>query len=230
MSQPLGPLPGHRRMLPVVLLFSLWMPATAPALSIDDFEEAAISEQVTNSSTRIVQQSLTQTSVIYGKRDLFIQASGSSNATITAALALTSADDALVLTGSHQFVAFSFYASSTQTEIVDLTEGGTRDRFRIEVPAVQIGGLTPINLSLSFRDPAGGTNVMSSEVSAAGAVEYPFSLFTGDPAQAVAVTWIVEGFASSISIGAVSTVPEPSSSLLLAAGIAGLALWRRAGR
>jgi hypothetical protein len=148
-------------------------------------------------------------------------------------LSLTGADDALEVTANSTFwnccrLGYDGVDNNSLQQTlgdVDLTEGGQNDRFLLTFSDV------PENFTVHISFFQGGINygLPSNHLVLAGAsnTEILFTQFSVLPTE---VDNLVFGFhhagtASTVSMTQIAAVPEPSTGLMLALGLGGLA-WR----
>ena len=112
----------------------------------------------------------------------------------------------------------------------DLTEGGTLNRFEVDLSAVSVTGL----LEVGVRQDSDGANFFASvAVSAPGLVSIPYSSFSGSPdftdIDLISFEFSTES-TGTIEFTEFRAVPEPSVASLMAVGLLSLAAWRATSR
>lgn len=221
------------RLLGIAVLscWSICVATPAECLTIDDFEVGAFSLQAVASDGDVIQTQtgLNTSNVLAGERRTTLSTQSTSTPA-TGTLVLTPADDSV------DFFApapASGFQSSTLTftylfSNFDLTAGGTFDRISVDVSSASGQGLLGI-----FADS--GVALQGSapqSLAAPGTFTFLFSDFS-----VVDFTQLDElrvnlttGFGASDSVSRVAVIPEPSTGLLMALGLAALSIARAGAR
>jgi hypothetical protein len=217
-----------RQLAGIAAIGCWWICVATPAacLTIDDFEAGAFALQAVASDGDVtqIQTGLDPGHVLAGERRMLLNTQ-SASAPATATLVLTPANDSV------DFFApapASGFQSSTLTltylfSNLDLTAGGTFDRIAVDVSSVS----GQVQLSVS-ADSGPGLQGNVQQISAPGTFTFLFAdYFVVDFMQLdelrVALT---TGFGASASVSEVAAIPEPSTGLLLALGLAALPVAR----
>jgi hypothetical protein len=107
----------------------------------------------------------------------------------------------------------------------DLTDGGIDDRFVISIIEVD----SSITLGMTITDDLGNTAIYSTTGASAGDLEFLYANFTGDTVDWENIDsiefWFTGPSSADMTLDFVETgsgIPEPSTMLLLSAGLIGL--------
>ncbi len=216
-----------------LVLAPVLLPVSASALLIDDFESGDFSITDTtpaaNPPPSDFQGGLS--GVHAGSRESFANLSNGSSLTASVsggALTISAP------TGSGGY--FRTWWDGTANDLydpvgaysIDLTEGGTIDRFALDVLAVT--GTVELYIGVSSPGSGGGTTIEHFTVSTPGVVELLFADYSASADFTDVDTIVIQangpagiGSGDSVTLESLSTIPEPGTALLLGLGLAGLA-------
>lgn len=200
------------------------VPGAAGALTVDNFEEGDFSLSAPippPSSDFVVQTGLSSSNVAGGERDVSVLTRDIGNPVAsfaTANLSTGAGDDAVVLMSDGDTILRVFY--NLPTGPVDLTGGGLLDRFVVQVTSA-VGSAV---LVVFVSDTSSTSEQFSNQLlSGPGLIELPFSQFTGSTdftaVDRISFDLVLES-GGAYSMWSISTLPEPSAALQLAAGAA----------
>ncbi len=224
-----------RSLVAVFIALALASPAAA-LIIIDDFETGdynVVDNTSTPGATSAEQTGLDPNSVIGGVRRTLVNASGTTGLIATAALVTTGGDDSLLLTTANS-ATFNLYYDGIGNDAFDGTAGAlnldlsghTDLRFDVESPG------TTGDLRVYLFDSS-GSQFVSLITIATGAVNVSLGLFNlVDLSDIQAMRFFIDNvsLSNSVAISNIAAVPEPSTALLLGAGLAALSIRRRSRR
>jgi len=212
----------------IVLVLLLALSTTASALTIDNFEEGPFSVSDLVGETSGTQGGLSTLNVISGQRTVVVQSEGL--VATTADLVLSLGDDAGDFSGDPGAAVSGLRLEYLFGSPFDLTQGGTLDRFEVEITAA-FG--TP-ELRFNIIDGASLFATPAAPITGAGTLTFLFSDFflAGGPPAILDLTQVDElrvvgQVYGDFSVSNIAAVPEPSMALLLSMGLLGLAWPRR---
>jgi hypothetical protein len=233
-------MPKRRSWLAVLTLFLLVLgPARAFAFSIDDFEvglntiltcsETTLSGS-SNAACSLEQNNLPQTNVVGGIRitDFLFGFTGPPPVVenVGASFGEISGEGLVNLTLVQAATATLRYLPSN----LDLTAGGTLDRIEVDLFSVTLPSASNGTLQIALTDDQSNGDTVSVDFTSAGTYQFPFSAFSGD-VDLTSISMIrlrnVAADAAGVSAWRVSeirVIPEPATAVLLALGLAGLAV------
>lgn len=209
--------------------------SSASALTIDNFEEGPFSvSDLLNGESSSTQGGLSPLNVISGRRTVVAQSSGS--IATTAELALSPGDDAANLAGDPSppgALISGFRFEYRFDSPFDLTQGGSLDRFLVDITAAS--GTPEFRFNVLSADGSVIFVTPPVSIGGVGAIAVPF----GDFFQAVGPPTVLDlsrideirmigQVYGSFSVSSIAAVPGPATGLLLGTGF--LALLARVRR
>jgi len=218
----------------LALCLALMLSNDASALTIDDFEneEFSMTDTTVSGILRTTQSGVA--GVLGGSRESFVSyapAPGGPGTTLAVAGGLALATAGSGSSGGHGFVYDGLANSATDGSGGALgADLSALDRFVVEVVAVvKVDGQVDVTVALNDSDSFSVAPVVATSV---GLLEIPFASFSGiDFSDIRSITLTTNGTVGaneSLSIGSFIAVPEPTTALLLLAGLLGIALRQRA--
>ncbi len=218
----------------------LLAPSVTSALTIDNFEEGPFSfSRTTIGSTTQTQSGLSPSNVITTQREVGLTFSSGGPATVSMSLVTGSSNDAALfaIDGTAAAEIVLFYDASASP--IDLTAGGTADRFLLTLSGAPVTGLLEVELvvvdvfgvEFELVETAGGAEGAYTGLNYVFQDFWEFLESPGDFSSVTSVQFTFRGSANSLqsySISDIATgVPEPSTAFLLGLGLIALGVRRR---